>query len=85
MSVRDLERLVAAELERAEPGRVTVGASNGGKQPYIVDLEERLCQAVGTRVTIAAGRARNTGRIVIDYYNLDDFDRITEALGLKGE
>ena len=52
------------------------------KPPYILDLEERLTRRLGTRVSIHPGRAKNTGKIVVDYYSLEDFDRIGSALGL---
>jgi len=80
LSVRQLEGLIATQAARArEPKRSTAGRT---KPPYIVDLEERLTQAVGTRVIIQPGRAKNSGRLVIEYYSLDDFDRITAGLGL---
>jgi len=84
LSVRQLEALVASE----NAGRSTApgpSAPASPKDPYILDLEEQLTRAVGTRVTIAAGRAKHTGRITIDFYSLDDFDRITQALGLEVE
>ena len=46
-------------------------------------MEEQLTAATGTRVTIHPGRAKNTGRLVVEYYNLDDFERIAANLGLK--
>jgi hypothetical protein len=46
-------------------------------------MEAQLTRAVGTRVTILPGRARHSGRVVIDYYSLDDFDRIAAALGVE--
>jgi hypothetical protein len=36
-------------------------------------------------VAIHPGRAKHSGRIVIDYYSLDDFDRIAGLLGVKGD
>lgn len=82
LSVRHLERLVReARDESSESAR----RRNSSKPPYIRDLEERLTQAVGTRAAIRPGRAKNTGRIVLDYYSLDDFERITGALGLPPE
>ncbi|MDP6543222.1 MAG: ParB/RepB/Spo0J family partition protein [Phycisphaerae bacterium] len=79
LSVRQLEALVAAENSRdpnaAAPTRRTA------KQPYILDLEQQLTQSIGTKVTIRTGRAKNTGAIAIEFYSLDDFDRITKALG----
>ncbi|MEI7837694.1 MAG: hypothetical protein WCK05_14940, partial [Planctomycetota bacterium] len=62
----------------------TPGApAHEAKAPYIRDLEDQLTAAVGTRVQVRPGRAKNTGKIMIDFYGLEDFDRITSALGLK--
>ncbi len=86
LSVRQTERLVAetkAPAGRAGPEERPGGA--GGKPPYVLDVEARLTRAVGTRVTILPGRAKNAGRIVIEYYSLDDFDRIAGSLGLRDE
>jgi len=47
------------------------------------DIEQQLTERVGTRVTVLPGRAKHRGRIVVEYYNLDDFDRIAGALGLE--
>jgi len=81
LTVRDLERLLAppAPSPAAEPKPATL------KPAYIRDLEERLTHAVGTRVAIQQARAKNKGKIVIEYYSLDDFDRITSSLGLRAE
>jgi len=82
LSVRRLEQLVAEALERPAPTTTPEGTVPA-KAPYIRDLEERLAAAVGSRVTILPGRAKHSGRIVIEYYCLDDFDRITAALGIQ--
>lgn len=80
MSVRQLEQAVAEpDKPKAAPEKGTARA----KPAYIRDLEDRLAEAVGTRVTVIAGRRKNTGRIVLEYYSLDDFDRIAGRLGLK--
>ena len=81
LSVRQLEALVAAE--NSSTGEPTPSKRQNNKQPYILDLEQQLTQTVGTRVTIRTGRAKNTGGITIEFYSLDDFDRITRALGAK--
>ncbi len=82
LSVRQLETLAAIspQQEQAPPQR-TIHT----KAAYLRDLEDQLTRAVGTRVTIMPGRAKHTGRLVIDYYSLDDFDRFCSALGLKVE
>lgn len=84
LSVRQLERLVAATQARSnEPGDQP--AHRRPKAPFLTDLETQLTRAVGTRVSILPGRRRNTGRVVVEYYSLDDFDRIARALGAELE
>ncbi len=83
LSVRELERLAAEPAAGAEePPRRRPAPE---KPPYLRDIEEQLCQAVGTRVAVRPGRRKHTGRVVIDYYSLDDFDRIVAALGVALE
>ena len=83
LSVRHLEALVLAQTE---PGATaSPQLSTPVKPPYVRDLEERLTQTVGTRVSIRPGRAKNSGRIIIEYYSLDDFDRISHGLGLPDQ
>jgi ParB family transcriptional regulator, chromosome partitioning protein len=81
LSVRQLEALVQAENSR-NPDTPAQTRRNA-KQPYILDLEQQLTQSIGTRVSIRTGRAKNTGGITIDFYSLDDFDRIIKALGAR--
>jgi len=83
LSVRQLEALVATENSARADATSTRRSST--KPPYILDLEQQLTGAVGTRVTIRTGRAKDTGAITIEFYSLDDFDRITGALGAKVE
>ena len=83
LSVRRLEAVVATHLDpKAGDSAEATRQKPPAKAAYIRDLEEQLSSAVGTRVRIMPGRAKNTGRIVIDYYSLDDFDRISANLGL---
>ncbi len=51
-------------------------------RPAVSDMEQRLSAALGSRVQIKEGRRRHSGRIVIEYYTLGDFDRIIERLGV---
>jgi len=84
LSVRQLEALLAADQRGDRPAAPTAARSRS-KPPYVLDLEERLTRTLGTRVIIRTGRAKHTGRITIEFYSLDDFDRITAALGLADE
>ena len=46
-------------------------------------LESRLERACGTKVTIEEGKRKGRGKIVIEYYSLDDFERGMEKLGVS--
>jgi ParB family chromosome partitioning protein len=62
-------------------------ASRSAEEPRatVKDMEQRLTEALGARVRVLEGRRRNTGRIIIDYQSLDDFERIASRLGLDPE
>ncbi len=72
LSVRAIEKIVQAANEPQQPKSVRY------KSPHLRDIEDRLRRVLGTRVTIHEGHGR--GRIVIDFYSNDDFDRILEKL-----
>jgi len=83
LSVRRAEHLVA-EAQRAGDGpSAGPGPAPKDRPAYLADLETRLAHAVGTRVQVLPGRGKNRGRIVIDYYSLDDFERIARTLGME--
>ena len=86
ISVRALEQIVRQEKAAlaGQPTRPT-GKRASGPSPHIQDMEKRLEKTVKTKVTIREGRSKGTGRIVIEYYSLDDFDRVTQMLGLDPE
>lgn len=84
LSVRAVEGLVAALREGVSLDRKDAPQRTAPTRPaYLVDLEEQLTQTTGTRVRIQPGRAKHSGRIVVEYYSLDDFDRIAGNLGLR--
>jgi ParB family chromosome partitioning protein len=78
LSVREVERLVRKYL--TEEGKAPARAR--AKAPHIIDLEDKLCRHLGTHVAIEARRNGQHGRIIINFASLDEFDRITETLGL---
>lgn len=78
LSVREVERLVRKHLEEDPVCKVKTRT----KPAHIVDLEDKLCRHLGTRVSIETRRNGQRGRISIEFDSLDEFDRITEALGL---
>jgi len=82
-SVRRLEQLVREYKRQPDDGLAKPPRTPPPKRPLIQDLEQRFSQTLQTRVTINEGRKRHTGKLVVEYYTLDDFDRIADRLGVK--
>ena len=85
LSVRKLVELIAARKSAVpeQDAKSPAKKSTPAKPAYLRDIEQQLTERVGTRVTVLPGRAKHRGRIVVEYYNLGDFDRIAGALGLE--
>jgi ParB family chromosome partitioning protein len=84
LSVRAVEQLVRERLEaRADAAKPTPAAEP--KRLQIRNLEQAFMQATGTKVEIQESRRKGSGKIVIHYYSLDDFDRISQHFGIEGE
>jgi ParB family chromosome partitioning protein len=79
LSVREVERLVRkmiqGDTDTPEPK---------AKPSHILDLESRLRESLGTKVQIEARKKGDRGRIIIDFYSLDEFDKITDIIGMSG-
>lgn len=78
LSVREVERLVRKYLELKQEPR----PEKEEKEVHILDLERQLQAILGTKVNIEAKKKGNRGRIIIDYYSIDEFERLTEKMGL---
>ena len=79
LSVRALEEIV--RRRRRSPGDARP-AREDRATPHLRDMQQRFEDAIKTKVTIREGRKKGTGRVMIEYYSLDDFDRIASALGV---
>jgi len=77
LSVREVERLVRRYLTGSVQSRAAKS-----KPAHIVELESELSRQLGTKVAIETRRNGQRGKIIIEFYSLDEFDRITERLGL---
>jgi ParB family chromosome partitioning protein len=51
--------------------------------PAGADLERRLSEHLGTRVRIATDRSGKSGRVIIEFYGLDQLDGVLEKVGVK--
>lgn len=79
LSVRALEKLVQL-LRQGIPAQ-----KKTEPRPLIKSAEQRFTQALGVRARIKEGPKGKTGRIVLYYRTLDDFDRICDRLGVPTE
>lgn len=80
-TVRATERLVAHQLGATRPRRKRQTGAVMVTSATIDDLQNRLQEHLGTRVTLHHGEKR--GRIEIEYYGNDDLQRVLAALGLS--
>jgi ParB family chromosome partitioning protein len=85
LSVRALEGIVRREKAEADEAPVAPNAKERARKAHLYELQERFMDAVRTKVTIHEGKRKGSGRIVIEYYSLDDFDRIASSLGVALE
>ncbi len=82
LSVRKLEEVLSqtptapAETSTAEPTGHT--RTMTARSPHILELEQELSHKLGTKVKIIPAKKKNTGKIIIQYFSLDEFDRIVE-------
>ncbi|HWB20762.1 MAG TPA: ParB/RepB/Spo0J family partition protein [Phycisphaerales bacterium] len=87
-SVRELERRIAAMASGASMSAVTA-AKSAGKMPGMpkrgtantADLERRLGEYLGTRVHIEPGEKKGSGKLVVEFYSLDQFDGLMDRMG----
>jgi hypothetical protein len=50
----------------------------------VADLERQLTEHLGTRVALQLGRKKGSGRLVLEFYNLDQFDGLMQKMGFGG-
>jgi ParB family chromosome partitioning protein len=79
LSVREVERLVRRYLTGVGQDK----RIKHEKQPHILDLESKLSVQLGTKVFIETRKNGQRGKIIIEFHSLDEFDRITENIGLE--
>jgi ParB family chromosome partitioning protein len=75
LSVRTTEEIAGSY------GKKTVKKTKApsSRPPHIRSFEDRLRRMLGTKVTIKEASGR--GKIIIEFYSNDDFDRILDSIG----
>ncbi|MBT9537341.1 MAG: ParB/RepB/Spo0J family partition protein, partial [Nitrospirae bacterium] len=76
LSVRETETLAKSI---ALPGTKKSKTHKGHKDPQIASLEDKLIKSLGTKVRIHH-KGKKGGRIEIEYYSLDELDRLLDIL-----
>lgn len=87
LSVRALEEVMRRRRESkpAQPAAAVPASKSRDVSAHVVELETRFQQALGTKVKIKPGRGKGRGKITIEYYSFDDFDRIMSRMGVASE
>lgn len=84
-SVRELERRVKQYSSVRDSSKVSAGSSSqtiaSARDANVIDLEKQLAEYLGTRVAIHLGRKKGSGRLTVDFYNLDQFDGLMQRIG----
>ena len=80
LSVRELER----RIRRRQ--RAAAAPAPGGSVPqkaHLQDLQRRLGEHLGTKVLIQSGRKKGSGRLIISFYSLDEFEGLLRRIGFQ--
>ncbi len=77
LSTRQVEKL--ASEKRREPAP----APEKRRPPHVEDLEDRLRRHFGTKVAVEDNKGK--GRIVLEYYSVEEAQRILDRMGLPPE
>lgn len=72
LSVRETEKVT-------RPTSTNRSTTSPAPDPHVAAIEDNLRKRLGTKVKLRADD-KNRGKIEIDFYNLDDLDRILEIL-----
>lgn len=79
LSVREVER----QVQFLRAGKAAPKPAE--TRPHVRQLEQRFTQSLGVKAKIKEGPKGKSGRIVIYYRTLDDFDRICDRLNVDTE
>lgn len=75
LSVRETEVL----SKKASSGTLSKKSPHVVRDPHVVSVEEKLMHSLGTKVRLRH-KGKKGGRIEIEYYSLEELDRLLEVL-----
>ena len=79
LSVRDVESF-AQSFHADKPRAPRAPRAGSRRTPEVVELESSLEKTLGTKVEVCPGPGPQNGKIIIQYFSLDDLDRVTQIL-----
>lgn len=86
-SIQEISRVVDENtLNPAAANAAQVGdeqQSRGRARAVLDDMERRLGEHLGTRVTLRTDRRGQSGSVTIEFFSLDEFDGILDRLGYR--
>jgi len=79
LSVREAE-----VLAKGEPVKSSLTSPKTPRQldQHLTNIQNEIQRALGTRVRIVS-QGKNKGKIEVEYYSADDFERILQKLSIK--
>ncbi|MEQ8768870.1 MAG: ParB/RepB/Spo0J family partition protein [Phycisphaerales bacterium] len=83
MSVRELEQRARHTPGSGTPSKGDASAPASARSRAERDLETRLGEHLGTRVSVRTNSGGSKGKLVIEFYSLDHFDDLIARLGLE--
>ncbi|ARN57039.1 ParB/RepB/Spo0J family partition protein [Sedimentisphaera salicampi] len=83
LTVREVERLVKKQIDSLENPEQSSENIEDAKSAHIADLESRIRESLGTKVKIKTNKTGKKGSITIDFYSLEEFDRLTNIFGVN--
>ena len=79
LSVRETEKLIKKLQEKKDAPEKNKKEEDNNVNFVYKSLEEKLKQTLGTKVEIKT-KANNTGKIEIEYYSMDELERLVEMM-----
>jgi ParB family chromosome partitioning protein len=78
-SVRQLEGAARLSSGAARPSAATPSAA-APMNAQLADLQRRLGEHLGTKVGIRPGRKKGSGKLIIEFFDLDQFEGLMQSL-----
>lgn len=79
LSVREAEKLIKRQIKSSGSNTVSK-AVKGKRDANLISAETKLRRRLGTNVNILPARTGIGGKVEIEYYTMDDLDRIYQAI-----